>query len=78
MQGSTDIYFHNEKFDGEFMLSWLFKTGSNGVKKQKKIEHSPHSSQIWVNGMLWKFVGKLITQQQNQVKRKREISNNNL
>lgn len=32
-QQSCDIYFHNERFDGEFMLSWLFK---NGFKWQKE------------------------------------------
>ena len=36
MQGSTDIYFHNEKFDGEFMLSWLFKNGFKWCKEAKE------------------------------------------
>lgn len=36
MQGSADIYFHNEKFDGEFMLSWLFKNGFKWCKEPKE------------------------------------------
>lgn len=35
-QGSVDIYFHNEKFDGEFMLSWLFKNGFRWSKEAKE------------------------------------------
>lgn len=35
-QGSVDIYFHNEKFDGEFMLSWLFKNGFTWSKEAKE------------------------------------------
>lgn len=33
--GNSDIYFHNLKFDGEFMLSWLFKNGFTWEKEAK-------------------------------------------
>lgn len=35
-QKSCNIYFHNEKFDGEFMLAWLFRNGFTYDKKGDK------------------------------------------
>lgn len=46
-QVSTDIYFHNERFDGEFMLSWLFKNGFTW--KKEAIE--PKTFSTLISGM---------------------------
>lgn len=35
-QGSSTLYFHNLKFDGEFILSWLFFHGYKHVTNEKK------------------------------------------
>lgn len=32
------VYFHNLKFDGEFIFSWLFKKGYKWVKDRKELE----------------------------------------
>lgn len=35
-EGSTVLYFHNLKFDGEFILSWLFNNGYKHVGNDKR------------------------------------------
>ena len=46
-QISCDIYFHNERFDGEFMLSWLFKNGFKWEKEAKE----PMTFSTLISGM---------------------------
>ena len=35
---NNTLYFHNLKFDGEFILYWLFRNGYTHVKDQKQLE----------------------------------------
>lgn len=35
-KNNTDVYFHNLKFDGEFILNWLFKNGFNFIEDKKE------------------------------------------
>lgn len=35
-QGNSKIYFHNLKFDGEFILNWLFQNGFEYIKDKKE------------------------------------------
>lgn len=46
-QGSVDLYFHNERFDGEFMLSWLFNNGF----EWKKEATEPMTFSTLISGM---------------------------
>ena len=32
------VYFHNLKFDGEFILYWLFRNGFRHVEDKKELE----------------------------------------
>ena len=33
---NSDFYFHNLKFDGEFIMSWLFNNGFSPYHKQTR------------------------------------------
>ena len=37
-QGSVTTYFHNLKFDGEFILCWLFENGFKHVTERRELE----------------------------------------
>lgn len=38
LKGSNTLYFHNLKFDGEFLLYWLFKNGYKHVQSKKELK----------------------------------------
>lgn len=40
------LYFHNLKFDGEFVISWLFKHGFNYVKDRKDLDTNTFTTLI--------------------------------
>lgn len=50
--GST-IYFHNLKFDGEFIISWLFKNGFKHNTNSKKLKAKEFSTLISDRGQFY-------------------------
>lgn len=47
------IYFHNLRFDGEFIIYWLFKNGFKHVKKQEDVETKSFLTLINEQGMFY-------------------------
>lgn len=43
---NSEIYFHNEKFDGEFIISWLLNNGYKHVKNKEEIENNSFTTLI--------------------------------
>lgn len=46
-------YFHNEKFDGEFIISWLFKHNYRWVKDKKDFESKTFTTLISDKGLFY-------------------------
>mgnify|MGYP000737947025 CR=1 FL=1 len=49
------IYFHNEKFDGDFIMNWLFRHGLKIIKKWTQ-KHLQPLYQIKDSFTAWRFV----------------------
>lgn len=49
------IFFHNLKFDGQFILSWLFKNGFKHVTEQDEKESNTFSTLISDKGMYYQI-----------------------
>ena len=47
------IYFHNLKFDGEFIIYWLFKNGYTYVKDRKEREDKSFTTLITEMGVFY-------------------------
>lgn len=46
MMEDTSIYFHNLKFDGEFIFSWLYRKGFSYVKTSKELVNKSFTTLI--------------------------------
>lgn len=53
MQGSVTTYFHNLKFDGEFILCWLFEHGFKFVEDRKELEANTFTTLISDKGQFY-------------------------
>lgn len=50
---NATLYFHNLKFDGEFILVWLFEHGFTHVKDRKEIKEKTFTTLISDKGMFY-------------------------
>ena len=53
LQKNSEIYFHNLKFDGEFIIHWLLKHGFTHVEDRKKRKDKTFSTLISDMGMFY-------------------------
>lgn len=60
LESSTTIYFHNLKFDGEFIFHFLFENGYKHVMSRKLVRKR-FNTLITDNGIFYKFTVKLKT-----------------
>nr|DAI89900.1 MAG TPA: DNA polymerase B [Caudoviricetes sp.] len=52
-QGSVTTYFHNLKFDGEFILCWLFENGFKHVVERRELEDNCFTTLISDKGQFY-------------------------
>lgn len=52
-QDSTVLYFHNLKFDGEFILSWLFKNGYEHCPGKRSLDDNEFNTLISDSGQFY-------------------------
>lgn len=52
-QGKTTVYFHNLKFDGEFILCWLFENGFKYVNDRRDLEKNTFTTLISDKGQFY-------------------------
>lgn len=52
-QGTVTTYFHNLKFDGEFILCWLFENGFKFNQDRRKLETNEFSTLISDKGQFY-------------------------
>lgn len=52
-QENNTLYFHNLKFDGEFILVWLFENGYTWVKERKELESKTFTTLISDKGQFY-------------------------
>ena len=52
-QGKATVYFHNLKFDGEFILCWLFENGFKYVDKRRDLEKNTFTTLISDKGQFY-------------------------
>lgn len=66
---NSTIYFHNLKFDGEFILCWLFENGFKHVKDRKELKTKTFTTLISDKGQFYsmKIVFKKIGKKTNFV-----------
>ena len=64
---NSTIYFHNLKFDGEFILCWLFENGFKHVKDRKELKTKTFTTLISDKGQFYsmKIVFKKIGKKTN-------------
>lgn len=43
---NSEVYFHNEKFDGEFIIYWLLKNGYEHVENKEDIKEKTFTTLI--------------------------------
>lgn len=55
VKGNPTIYFHNLKFDGEYILNYLFNKGYKWVKDKKEVEDNTFTTLITDTG-LWYMI----------------------
>ena len=67
---NSTLYFHNLKFDGEFILNWLFRNGFVHVKDRKELKSKSFTTLISNKGQFYsmKIVFKKVRE-----KRKKQI-----
>lgn len=53
---SDYVYFHNLKFDGEFILNWLFSNGYTHVNMKRPIEKKTFTTLISDKGMFYSII----------------------
>lgn len=47
------LYFHNEKFDGDFIMNWLFRHGYTWVDDRKKLDSKTFTTTISDKGQFY-------------------------
>lgn len=47
------LYFHNEKFDGDFIMNWLFRHGYSWVDDRKKLDSKTFTTTISDKGQFY-------------------------
>ncbi len=52
-QGKATVYFHNLKFDGEFILCWLFENGFKYVDDRRDLEKNTFTTLISDKGQFY-------------------------
>lgn len=52
-QGKTTVYFHNLKFDGEFILCWLFENGFKYIGDRRDLEKNTFTTLISDKGQFY-------------------------
>lgn len=52
-QGKATVYFHNLKFDGEFILCWLFENGFKYIDDRRELEKSTFTTLISDKGQFY-------------------------
>lgn len=52
-QGKATVYFHNLKFDGEFILCWLFENGFKYVDDRRDLEKNKFTTLISDKGQFY-------------------------
>lgn len=52
-QNNITAYFHNEKFDGEFIIAWLFNNGFNHVKDRQDLTPKTFTTLISDKGQFY-------------------------
>lgn len=52
-QGKTTVYFHNLKFDGEFILCWLFENGFKYVEERRDLDKNTFTTLISDKGQFY-------------------------
>lgn len=52
-QGRSTVYFHNLKFDGEFILCWLFENGFKYVNDRRDLENNTFTTLISDKGQFY-------------------------
>lgn len=52
-QGKATVYFHNLKFDGEFILCWLFENGFKYVDDRRNLEKNTFTTLISDKGQFY-------------------------
>lgn len=55
VKGNPTVYFHNLKFDGEYILNYLFNKGYKWIKDKKEVEDNTFTTLITDTG-LWYMI----------------------
>lgn len=64
----TTLYFHNLKFDGEFIFVWLFSNGFKYVKSRKELENNAFCSLISDKGQFYSIEICISKSQRKRIK----------
>lgn len=64
----TTLYFHNLKFDGEFIFVWLFSNGFKYVKSRKELENNTFCSLISDKGQFYSIEICISKSQRKRIK----------
>ena len=70
-----NVFFHNLKFDGDFLINWLFKNGFKYVESQDELSDKTFTTLIATNGQF--FTMDIMFQNRGKFKKFKRIQNSN-